>query len=842
MRRRRVALGAAGGVAALAVAVAAVGQGDGTTPTGPVPEERPGDAARVEGLAAAAAWADSIGAVRSPRLPDPGDTEHLVVLLDGPGAAWRTPAQRAAAAADISRRQAELEPAIAALGGVVTARWRVTVAGMAVEVPAGRADAVAALPGVRGVAPAGYLAPAARGTGPAGPSAGEDAEDLPGGVRPAHIALIDTALDPRTPQLGGGIGPTYPVIGGADLVDGDADPTVGDGAANWEAHGTQMAGLVLRSPALAGLPPQRVPRLLAYRVVSAERVGGQELPLARTDRVVSAIERAVDPDGDGDPADRADVLLIGLAGGFAGGGEDPVALASDGATRAGALVVAPAGNDGPTYARLGSVGQPAAGSRVLTVGGLAGADAPRQARLHVDVGPAGADLAPLPLLGPDPVSGPVRVVSLPGQGGPGPGTDAAEYAAAAASGVDVRGALVIVSRGGGTCQETAQAAAAAGAAAVLVWDRAGVGVFPSGASDGGPVIPVLGAGRDQGQALSDLVAGQAVTTGGIAVLPREAAPATVASFSSTGPTADGRVKPELVAPAVEVPTAWPPGPGGEPRSATMTGTSAAAAPAAALALRTRIDRPELTPEEVRALLVASGDPLPDVRMVAQGAGRLTTPGTPAAVLRPPILTAASRPGTPRVDAVVTDLAGTGGTYRLVVLSAAGRPVTLGPRVVVPAGGRASVTVTLPVRRRGWSGRVAVVEDATSRVVSVSPAATFPPRRVQTQELGVPHVTLGDGVAQVAVRIGRLARDGDRILSSPLRDVRLEFVPVDGSEPLVAAGLGGSQDWPAGTYQFVLSRRLPTGGTVPQGRYRLRVEARTAEGRQVSSESAVFALR
>lgn len=138
--------------------------------------------------------------------------------------------------------------------------------------------------------------------------------------------------------------------------------------------------------------------------------------------------------------------------------------------------------------------------------------------------------------------------------------------------------------------------------------------------------------------------------------------------------------------------------------------------------------------------------------------------------------------------------------------------------------------------------MAVVQDGTNRVVSVSPAATFPPRRAQAEELGVPHVTLGDGVAQVAVRIGRLAREGDRILSAPLRDVRLEFVPLDGSEPLVAAGLGNGQDWPAGTYQFVLSRRLPTGGTVPEGRYRLRVEARTAEGRAVSSESTVFALR
>ncbi len=841
MRRRRVALGAAGGVVALVVAVAAVGQGDGPVlPPGDGPAQ--GDPERVSALAAAAAWADSLSGVRTPRLPDPGATEHLVVLLDGPGAAWRPPWRRADAAAEIAERQSALEPALSALGGVVTARWRVAVAGLAVEVPAGRADAVATLPGVRAVMPVGYLAPAARGTGPAGPSGTEGAQALAGGVQPAHIALVDTAVDPRTPQLGGGMGPTYPIIGGADFVDGDADPTVGEGAAAWEAHGTQMAGLVLRSPALAGLPPERVPRLLAYRVVATERVGGQELPLARTDRVISAIERAIDPDGDGDTGDRAEVVLLGLAGGFAGGGEDAVALATDGATRAGALVVVPAGNDGPTFARLGSIGQPGAGSRVLTVGGLAGADAPRQARLNVRVGPAGAELAPLPLLGPDPVPAPARLVALPGVDGPGPGTDPAEYAAARAAGADPAGAVVMVSRGGGTFQQKAAAAAAAGAAALLVWDRAGVGVFPSGASDGGPVIPVLGAGREQGRALAELITGQAGTTATIEVLDRDAAPAAVASFSSTGPTADGRVKPDLVAPAVEVPTAWPPGPGGQARSATMTGTSAAAAQAAALALRTRIDRPALAPEDVRALLVASGAPLPDVRMVAQGAGRLTPPGTPAAVLRPPILTAATRPGVPRVRAVVTDLAGTGGTYRLVVLSAANRPLALGPRVTVPAGGRAPVRITLPSRPRGWSGRVAIVEDGSGRVVSVTPAATFPPRRPQEGEIGVPRVTVRDGVAQAVVRVGRLVRDGDRVWSAPLREVRVQLAPMDGSEPVVLAGVRGAHDWPAGTYRFVLSRRLPTGGTVPEGRYRLLVEARTAEGRAVSAESDTFRLR
>ena len=174
-----------------------------------------------------------------------------------------------------------------------------------------------------------------------------------------------------------------------------------------EGHGTQMASLVLRSAALAGLPPARTPRLLAYRVVAREAVGGRLRPLARTDRVLAALDRAVDPDGDGDPSDGAEVILMGLAAGFDGGGIDPVAQALAAADRVGATVVVPAGNDGPTYSRPGSVGarrpprrrsRPAACRRPT----------PRTADLEALLGPAAARLGPLPLMGPEPGDGPAR--------------------------------------------------------------------------------------------------------------------------------------------------------------------------------------------------------------------------------------------------------------------------------------------------------------------------------------------------------------------------------------------------------------------------------------------------
>src|SRR5690606_11532403 len=145
------------------------------------------------------------------------------------------------------------------------------------------------------------------------------------------------------------------VLGGEDLVDGDGDPRITSEQVRTEAHGTQMAGVVLASKALSGLAPERHPRLLVYRVAAAEPVSGRLRPLARTDRVLGAIERAVGPDGDGDPRDRAEVILIGLAGGFAGGGVDPVADAAEAAHGLGSTVVVPAGNDGPTLTRPGSL-------------------------------------------------------------------------------------------------------------------------------------------------------------------------------------------------------------------------------------------------------------------------------------------------------------------------------------------------------------------------------------------------------------------------------------------------------------------------------------------------------
>jgi hypothetical protein len=635
----------AAALAALGAPATAPGQAPPATPPGASPEET-----RLAALDAAQAWRGTLEAFRAPGLPTPGDTESVVLLLDGPPAVAADPGDRRAAAAAVRADQDALVPVLEDLGATVTFRYRVLVNAIGVRLPAGRLEALAALPEVTAVVPVAFLAPAqAAGDpaapGPAAPRAGGRRPATPLGASPdgpAHIALIDAGVDASHPALGGGIGPTFPIIGGADLVDGDADPSADPADPGAEAHGTQMAGLVLGSTALDGLGPADHPRLLVYRVVAREAVGGRVRPLARTDRVLAALESAVDPDGDGDPADTAEVILLGLAAGFEGTGADPLARALEGAERAGALVVAPAGNDGPSFARPGTVGGPAASPAVLAVGGISAARTPRTAHLDARLGPAGARLGPLPLMGAPPPPAGLPVVVPRDDAGVSQG--GAPEDLRGPDGVSrVAGALVVLARGEAPVGEIAARAAQAGAAAVALWDEEGTGGFPAIPGDSGMAIPVVGLGPSQGSALVRLAGAAPGMRVRLAEVPARAAAPSVASFSSWGPTIDGRQKPDLVAPAVDRPAPWPGrGPDGGPQTAPLTGTSAAAAEVAAIAVRARIERPELGPRAVRSLMVQAARPLPGVSPARQGAGAAAPPAGGALRIEPAIVASTVR--------------------------------------------------------------------------------------------------------------------------------------------------------------------------------------------------------
>ena len=91
---------------------------------------------------------------------------------------------------------------------------------------------------------------------------------------------------------------------------------------------------------------------------------------ARSDQIIAGLERAVDPNDDGDAHDAARVALVAAGRAVrglhrrAGGARRRGALALD------TLVVAPAGNDGPAAAGYGDIAGPGGAPAALTVGAL----------------------------------------------------------------------------------------------------------------------------------------------------------------------------------------------------------------------------------------------------------------------------------------------------------------------------------------------------------------------------------------------------------------------------------------------------------------------------------------
>jgi len=162
------------------------------------------------------------------------------------------------------------------------------------------------------------------------------------------VAVIDTGVDYTHPDLGSGFGPGFKVIGGYDFYNNDRDPMDDNG------HGTHVAGIIAARGGISGVAPDA--SILAYKVLGPDGSGSMS-------DVIAAIEASMDPNGDGDPSDHADVVSMSLGG--EGAKDDPVCVAVESAIEAGIVVVVAAGNDGP---RLGTVASPGLAPDAITVG------------------------------------------------------------------------------------------------------------------------------------------------------------------------------------------------------------------------------------------------------------------------------------------------------------------------------------------------------------------------------------------------------------------------------------------------------------------------------------------
>ena len=358
-----------------------------------------------------------------------------------------------------------------------------------------------------------------------------------------QIALLDTGVDFRAPYLHGHVLPGIDVAGRGY----DARPQVSPNGLV-ERHGTEMAGILVGAgrAGLTGVVPNAT--VLPIRVGGWQRdASGRWSVHMRSDQILAGLDRAVDPDGNGDAHDAARIALIPLGEPFEGFEDDPIARAAAGAAELDTLVVVPSGNDGPAGPAFGSLSGPGGAPAALTVGAadlrpkIATARVLVRSGLHVLID------RNVPLLGSaEPVpAGPLSLIAPAGRI-----TTARLFASDGRS--TVAGAAVLVP-GGASPATVAAEAARAGAAVVLVaGDDLPAGSLGLDEKLGVPVlgVPASLLAAAQRWARLEISVSKAVPTA-------NDQGRRIAAFSSTGLSYGGRPKPEVAGPGVGLVTVDP---------------------------------------------------------------------------------------------------------------------------------------------------------------------------------------------------------------------------------------------------------------------------------------------
>ncbi|MEU7072352.1 S8 family serine peptidase [Streptomyces narbonensis] len=667
--------------------------------------------------------------------PDPN--QRVIVELSGDAAVAAAPdgslssltAGATAAVGDARRALAARQDAFvrtvrhAGLHPAAPRRLGLLVNAVAMTVPASETARLAALPGVVAVRPDTRIQVR---TDTSVPLTGahevwkrEDPVGAKATGKGTVVAVLDSGVDYGHPDLGGGFGKGHKVVGGFDFANGDDDPMDDNG------HGTHVAGIIAgkaaRQGGVTGMAPDA--RLLAYKVTGADGSG-------YTSDIIAGIEAAADPSN----PYPADVINMSLGG--PGDGTDPLGRAATAAVRAGVVVVAAAGNDGPGS---GTISTPASADGVIAVGAstsglripsayLAGKE-PELIQTYRGVLSANPPR--------NPVTAPLVDV------GAGTAEDWERVG-------DVRGKILradmLVAPGTDVLSQSdidwAREAEKRGALAVLGGLPAHSGPVLAGlpAHDGSlraatpgtvearetPARPDLTRPADSGDSLRmDRLVVMGIDTTQYAQLSRELAAGKVsvtlrgtdstdeiASFSSRGPGTGFGLKPDLVAPGVEIRSAVPTSMYG-PGVYRMSGTSMASPHVAGAAALLRQLRPDQDPDGIRSALVGTAKQLAGTGPTVQGNGRLDVAAAASATL-------SASPTT--VSFGLADLAdrtvgarakvrlANPGTKPLTVNLGSTGPTTVSPqRVTVPAGGSSTVDVTLradrPVTDTEISGRI-----------------------------------------------------------------------------------------------------------------------------------------
>src|SRR5258708_11001777 len=307
--------------------------------------------------------------------------------------------ERRSIADSLRREQDAITPTIEAMGGTVVAKLQHAINGIKVRATPAQLAAMATLPGVVGIKPVVIQKPVNAVSVPF-----ISAPAVWGGSPAFHgehikIAIIDTGADYTHANFGGPgtiaafndafanstkpadpalFGPNAPKVkGGTDLVGDDyigSDPKHNTphpdpNPLDCEGHGSHVAGTAagvgvkddgttFRGPYDANTPNVKLrlgPRVAPLADIYAVRVFGCT---GDTDVVVEAIDWAVEH--------RMHIISMSLGSDF-GSSDTADAEASEQAAEAGLIVVAAAGNAGPSPYFLGS---PAAGDKTLAVAAM----------------------------------------------------------------------------------------------------------------------------------------------------------------------------------------------------------------------------------------------------------------------------------------------------------------------------------------------------------------------------------------------------------------------------------------------------------------------------------------
>jgi len=537
--------------------------------------------------------------------------------------------------------------------------------------------------------------------GAAGAGAGIKVAIVDTGIDITHPCFSDAGYPPQK-QLGNNKFTNNKVI--AAKVFNNKTPTQNYTPEALQDHGTHVSGTVACNFGTAATVdgvaiPHGISGVAPRALLGNYNVFPGAVLDARDEDIFQALETAY--------SDGFDVANMSLGGAQKGNQvQDLLMAAVDNLDKANMVVAIAAGNDGPGF---GTIESPGAAARALTAGAssvphFVGATVTNQGNTY------GAVIGEFPSVTAD-LTAPLAVETGT--------TNGLNTACSALPANSLTGMIALITRGSCTFSAKLRNAEAAGAAAVLIANtRAGdpIQMATDGAASQ-PKVPAYNISFDAGQVL--LNANGTATTISVALSYFLTTNADImGDFSSQGPTNnDFRVKPDLVAPGVNVLSSIPhqfcatP-----PCFAFFNGTSMATPHLAGGAAVVRGQHPDWSAAEVRSAIVNTADrnvlehfapPAAletDVNVIGAGRENLQSAVGAQAALDPVSVSFGAVPSgsgqTKPFDVMVTNLGSAAATWNVAVTGGdASVAYDVTPKsVTVPAGGSTVITVIMSAGR------------------------------------------------------------------------------------------------------------------------------------------------